>query len=82
MSPTRRTLALLAGPILAQAAVPVSPGDDADALHARIQRAEHQLLPRVVDAIARGRITLTPALAVPDAGEASSTILHSLPPEK
>jgi phosphoribosylglycinamide formyltransferase-1 len=42
------------GPILAQAAVPVHPSDDAASLHARIQRAEHRLLPAVVDAFARG----------------------------
>jgi len=46
------------GPILAQAAVPVLPGDDAHALHARIQVQEHRLLPRVIDAIARGAIEL------------------------
>ena len=46
------------GPILAQAAVPVLPDDDRDALHARIQGVEHTLLPRVVHAIARGRIRL------------------------
>ena len=34
-----------AGPILAQAAVPVLPGDDRDSLAARIQREEHRLLP-------------------------------------
>lgn len=44
------------GRILAQAAVAISPGDDAAALQARIQRAEHQLLPAVVDAIARGHV--------------------------
>ncbi|MBX3271727.1 MAG: phosphoribosylglycinamide formyltransferase [Sandaracinaceae bacterium] len=43
------------GRILAQAAVRVSPGDDAARLHARIQAAEHALFPRVVDALARGR---------------------------
>jgi phosphoribosylglycinamide formyltransferase-1 len=48
------------GPILAQAAVPVLPGDDAPSLHARIQRVEHQLLPAVIAAIARGQITLDP----------------------
>jgi phosphoribosylglycinamide formyltransferase-1 len=47
------------GPILAQAAVPVRPDDDAAGLHARIQRAEHRLLPAVVDAIARGHYRLT-----------------------
>lgn len=41
------------GRILAQGAVPVRAGDDAARLHARIQRLEHQLLPRVVDALAR-----------------------------
>lgn len=46
------------GPILAQAAVPVLAGDDADALHARIQSAEHRLLPAVVHAVATGTLQL------------------------
>lgn len=46
------------GPILAQAAVRVLPNDDAQRLHERIQIAEHQLLPQVIDAIARGDIEL------------------------
>lgn len=46
------------GPVLAQAAVPVVEGDDADTLHLRIQHAEHALLPAVVHAIARGAIQL------------------------
>ncbi len=46
------------GPILAQAAVPVLPGDDEASLQARIQRCEHRLLPRVLHAIARGELTL------------------------
>jgi phosphoribosylglycinamide formyltransferase-1 len=45
------------GPIIAQVAVPVAPGDDAAALHARIQREEHRLLPRVVQRLAAGRYT-------------------------
>ncbi|MDQ3033664.1 MAG: phosphoribosylglycinamide formyltransferase [Myxococcota bacterium] len=44
------------GPILAQAAVPVLPGDDVASLHGRIQVQEHRLLPAVIDAIARGWI--------------------------
>jgi phosphoribosylglycinamide formyltransferase-1 len=44
------------GPIIAQAAVPVRANDDATALHARIQREEHQLLPRVVQRLAAGRL--------------------------
>jgi phosphoribosylglycinamide formyltransferase-1 len=50
------------GPILAQAAVPVAPDDTRDSLHERIRRAEHHLLPRVIDAIARNAITLEPTL--------------------
>jgi phosphoribosylglycinamide formyltransferase-1 len=46
------------GPILAQAAVPVLASDDAASLHARIQIAEHALLPAVVSAIATGKIVL------------------------
>ena len=44
------------GPIIAQRAVPVLPGDDARALHQRIQAVEHALLPRVVRAMAAGRL--------------------------
>lgn len=44
------------GPIVAQAAVVVDPGDDARTLHARVQRAEHVLYPRAISAaIARRR---------------------------
>lgn len=45
------------GPIIAQRAVPILPGDDAAALHARIQIEEHAVLPVVVRALADGRIT-------------------------
>ena len=45
------------GPIIAQVAVPVVPGDDAPALHARIQREEHALLPQVVRRLAAGQLT-------------------------
>jgi phosphoribosylglycinamide formyltransferase 1 len=45
------------GPVIAQATVPVEPGDDADTLHARIKAEEHVLLPKVVQQIAAGKIT-------------------------
>jgi phosphoribosylglycinamide formyltransferase-1 len=45
------------GPIIAQRGVPVLPGDDAAALHARIQREEHLLLPQVVQRLAAGRLS-------------------------
>jgi phosphoribosylglycinamide formyltransferase-1 len=44
------------GPIIAQRAVPVLPGDDVDTLHHRIQVEEHRLLPLVVRALAQGRL--------------------------
>lgn len=48
------------GPIVAQAAIAVRPGDDAASLHARIQELEHRLLPAVVDWVARGHVELGP----------------------
>lgn len=41
------------GPIIAQARVPVRPGDTAETLAARVLEAEHRLLPRVVLELAR-----------------------------
>lgn len=46
------------GPIIAQTAVPVLDGDDQEALCRRILAEEHRLLPKVVRALAEGRITL------------------------
>ncbi len=41
------------GPIIAQAEVPIEPGDTAESLHARIQVAEHRLYPEVIARFAR-----------------------------
>ncbi len=53
------------GEILAQARVPVLPGDSAESLAARVLAAEHQLLPRVVLEVAsrrsQDRVTDLPA---------------------
>lgn len=46
------------GPIIAQRAVPVLPGDDRESLHARIQIEEHALYPRVVSALSRGELVV------------------------
>ena len=46
------------GPIIAQWPVPVLSGDDSRALAARVLRIEHVLYPRIVGAVADGRITL------------------------
>jgi phosphoribosylglycinamide formyltransferase-1 len=45
-----------AGPIIAQASVPVEAGDTPTTLHDRIKREEHVLLPRIVHQIAAGAI--------------------------
>jgi phosphoribosylglycinamide formyltransferase-1 len=42
------------GPILAQAAVPVLPGDSEESLAARVLAAEHSLYPAALAAVARG----------------------------
>lgn len=60
------------GAIIAQWPVPVRDDDDAHTLAARVLRAEHLLFPRVVDALAAGRITLAgvsatgPLIAITD----------------
>ncbi len=52
-----------AGPIIAQARVPVLPGDDAETLAARVLVEEHRLYPLALDAVARARRTAgAPAL--------------------
>ena len=47
------TAELDAGPILAQAHVPVFVGDDADALAARVLKEEHRIYPQALDDLAR-----------------------------
>jgi phosphoribosylglycinamide formyltransferase-1 len=46
------------GPIIAQAAVPVLPGDDEESLRQRILVEEHRLLPAVVRAVANGQVSV------------------------
>ena len=46
------------GPIVAQEAVAVLPDDDEASLHARIQSAEHRLLPACVALWCRGRVAV------------------------
>jgi phosphoribosylglycinamide formyltransferase-1 len=51
------------GPIIAQTAVPVLDGDDEEALRLRILAQEHDLLPRVLQWMAEGRVEVEPAAA-------------------
>lgn len=52
------TPALDAGPVIAQGAVAVRPGDTEDALAARVQAQEHRIYPLVVRWFAEGRLQL------------------------
>jgi phosphoribosylglycinamide formyltransferase-1 len=49
--------------VIAQARVPILPGDTEDRLSARVQAAEHRLYPEVIRWIAAGRLQLRGAEA-------------------
>ena len=52
-----------AGPIVAQAAVPVLPDDTVESLAARILVEEHRLYPAVLQWFAEGRVTIEDGIA-------------------
>jgi phosphoribosylglycinamide formyltransferase-1 len=65
------------GPIIAQAAVPVLPGDDADSLAARVLVAEHRLYPLALGLVAAGRVQVAGERAMVDAAaSAAATLLN------
>lgn len=55
------------GPILAQAAIGVLPGDTADTLAARVLEAEHQIYPLALRLVASGAIRIDNETAIVDA---------------
>jgi phosphoribosylglycinamide formyltransferase 1 len=71
------TEAMDAGPILAQAAVPVLPGDTEDDLAKRVLRCEHAIYPAALAAFASGLVAEAPEpevyLANPQPWRSSST---------
>ena len=52
------TEAMDEGPIIAQAAVPLLPGDTPDGLASRVLQAEHRLYPRALAMLARGDVAM------------------------
>lgn len=62
------------GPIIAQAAVPVLPGDTEDSLAARVLEQEHILYPMVLRLVAEGRVTIDGDRAVVDAPGAETAL--------
>jgi phosphoribosylglycinamide formyltransferase-1 len=63
------------GPILAQGATAVLPGDSRDTLQQRILRIEHQLYPRVVRWAAEGRIRVNEGVVQVDLAENETRFL-------
>lgn len=63
------------GPILAQAAVPIVPGDDEASLSKRIQAREHALLPEVIEQIAKGSIRFEGSAVVHDIPDSLTGLL-------
>ena len=74
------TADLDAGPIIAQAAVPVLPDDTADTLAARILRQEHRLYPTVVRWFAEGRLSVAGSQVAVSGVPAGATLLFSPDP--
>lgn len=67
------------GPIIAQGAVPVLPGDDRDALQRRILRVEHRLYPQVLRWAVEGRLRIEGRQVAVDLPPGESTWLFEGP---
>ena len=68
------------GPILAQAAVPVLPGDTEASLAARVLAEEHKLYPAALSWLAAGRVRVAAGRAIiSNAESARDSLLNPLP---
>jgi len=67
------------GPIIAQAAVPVLPGDDETSLAARVLAAEHRLYPLALGLVASGRVKVEGERALVDFKAPAGALLN--PPD-
>ena len=75
------------GPLIAQAAVPVLPGDDAKTLAARVLKAEHTLYPSALRLVAEGKVRITTAEKVlfdkfPEPGPDDILYSHEIDPQQ
>jgi phosphoribosylglycinamide formyltransferase 1 len=57
------------GPIIAQAVVPVLPGDTADSLSARVLVQEHRIYPRAVGWLVKGQLRVAAGVVTHTSGE-------------
>jgi len=73
------TADLDAGPILAQAAVPILPDDTEESLSARILEQEHRLYPAAVAWLAQGRVRIEGNRALIDGSAAGGALLSPCP---
>jgi phosphoribosylglycinamide formyltransferase 1 len=64
-----------AGPIIAQAAVPVREGDTADTLAARVLAVEHRIYPLALKLVAEGRVRIVDGRSIVDGGRAPDGFL-------
>jgi phosphoribosylglycinamide formyltransferase-1 len=67
------------GPILAQAAVPVLPGDTEESLAARVLRQEHALYPAALGWLAGGKVRVEGEIAHVAASVAGGALANPLP---
>jgi len=67
------------GPIVAQAALPVNPGDTADSLAARVLEAEHRLYPHALRLVASGEVRVEGESVVGMTQQNGQTALFSPP---
>jgi len=67
------------GPIVAQAAVPVVPGDTPDSLSARVLEAEHQLYPHALKLVASGDVRVEGDTVVGGSRQSTQLALFSPP---
>ena len=67
------------GPIVAQAAVPVLPGDTEDTLAARVLQAEHRLYPHALELVASGAVQVEGEHVVGRTQQAEQSALISPP---
>jgi phosphoribosylglycinamide formyltransferase 1 len=70
------------GPIIAQAAVPVLPGDDEGGLAKRVLEAEHRCYPLAVGLIAAGRVRIVGARAIVDAPAPTDAAVFNPPDDR
>ena len=71
------------GPIIVQAAVPIHPGDDAEALAARVLAEEHRIYPLAIRLIAEGRVRVEGERAtVEDAKAPAGALINPAPEER